>query len=162
MYKPYCILILFDSYPHFSCGYIDFYASMCCLFVKSRMCLKVKYIQFCFLGVPFRSCWLFARQQCSKVRRLFAGNITRFAWAGFWNWIQSIFPIACWSFCHTFHIYSVVQSYFPSIGTKGSPSYINGHSRILNWRYLTYIRPIYGYVRNIPPKYGLIWYSTSI
>ena len=37
--------------------------------------------------------------------------------------------------------------------------YINGHFRILDWRYLPYIRPMQG---NIPIKYGLIWYSTSI
>ena len=40
---------------------------------------------------------------------------------------------------------------------------INGHSRILNWRYLPYIRPIFqAYVRKIPTEYGLRWYSTSI
>ena len=37
--------------------------------------------------------------------------------------------------------------------------YINAHFRILDWRYLPYIRPMQG---NIPRKYGLIWYSTSI
>ena len=29
----------------------------------------------------------------------------------------------------------------------------------IDWRYLPYIRPIFG---NIPTKYGLLWYSTSI
>ena len=41
---------------------------------------------------------------------------------------------------------------------------INVHFRNLNWRYLpyiykAYIRPMWG---DIPTKYGLIWYSTSI
>ena len=29
----------------------------------------------------------------------------------------------------------------------------------IDWRYLPYVRPMQG---NIPRKYGLIWYSTSI
>ena len=33
----------------------------------------------------------------------------------------------------------------------------------IDWRYLPYIRPIFqAYVREYSPKYGLIWYSTSI
>ena len=42
--------------------------------------------------------------------------------------------------------------------------FINGHFRILNWRYLRYIRPIcQAYVRGYTPKiWPEIWYSTSI
>ena len=41
---------------------------------------------------------------------------------------------------------------------------LNGHFRILNWRYLPYIRPIFqAYVRGYPHKiWPEIWYSTSI
>ena len=40
---------------------------------------------------------------------------------------------------------------------------INGHFRYLNRRYLPYMfGPCKGYVRGYTPKYGFIWYSTSI
>ena len=40
---------------------------------------------------------------------------------------------------------------------------VSCHSRILHWRYLPYMRPMEGlYVKDIPIKYGLLWYSSSI
>ena len=62
-----------------------------------------------------------------------------------------------------FHWAKIYRSPFIRLGSWAK-HHINGHSRILNWRYLPYIKPIFqAYVREYPPKiWPQKWYSSSI
>ena len=90
---------------------------------------------------------------CLSPRKNNNGTTARWLYTRYTNWTLG------WSFTWRWEILA-------SISINIIIHLVNGHSRILNWGYLPYIRPIKGlykaYVGEYPTKYGLIWYSTSI